>query len=238
MPSIASSTRKRKRNDSFSSSGSNDLAIIAFSEDDLSGIHSDSPCRCRRRRTVTVANTPLPVQGTVSVNNFPAVQAVSGNVNANITGTPSVSITGGVTNTASTPLFVEPVTVAGNSFWSGSSLAVNFGGGSGVSANVLSVNPDQLAVITAAATRCSLDNGTNIQYAELEGFSSGFSELQYQASALDASEEMTSTLLGPVYVDGGASGTSVTLAVLTNKTQSTPSECVFWVSGHFLNESH
>ncbi len=55
---------------------------------------------------VTVANTPLPVQGTVGVNNFPATQPVSGTVNVGnfpatqpvsgsvgITGTPNVNVT-------------------------------------------------------------------------------------------------------------------------------------------------
>jgi len=50
---------------------------------------------------VTVTNTPLPVQGTVNVGNFPATQPVSGAVS--ITGTPSVHVT------AATPLPTQPV---------------------------------------------------------------------------------------------------------------------------------
>jgi hypothetical protein len=191
--------------------------------------HSASP---DPSKDVNVVNTPLPIQGTVSVNNFPATQAISGNVNATITGTPTV----GITNTISNPLLVEPVSVAGNSFWTGPSTSVFFGGGSAVSASVLSVNPGQLAVITAAATRCSLDNGTNIQYVEIAG--NAFAELQYQTSSLGASEEMTSTLPGPIYVDGGSGGASVSMTVSTNKTQSIPSDCNFSVSGYYLNESH
>jgi hypothetical protein len=60
---------------------------------------------------VTVTNTPLPVQGTVGVNNFPGTQNVSGTVNVgnfpasntvtgsvSITGTPAVNVTNTVTN--------------------------------------------------------------------------------------------------------------------------------------------
>lgn len=48
---------------------------------------------------VTVVNTPLPVQGTIGVNNLPAVQSVSGTVsvgntpNVNVANTPAVSVT-------------------------------------------------------------------------------------------------------------------------------------------------
>jgi len=48
--------------------------------------------------SVTVVNTPLPVQGTVNVGNFPASSSVSGSVS--ITGTPNVS----VINTPSSPV--------------------------------------------------------------------------------------------------------------------------------------
>jgi len=187
---------------------------------------------------VTVVNVPLPVQGTVGVNNFPAIQAVSGNVNATITGTPSVNLTGVISNTISNPLLVQPVTGTSSSFWSASPVSVFFGGGSALSTTILNVNPYQVAVITAASARCNIDNGTNIQYVDLEGTAFGFTDLQYQTSSLGASEEMTSTLSGQVYVDGGTGGTSVTFTVQTNKTQSTPSDCDLAVSGYYLNESH
>jgi hypothetical protein len=52
---------------------------------------------------VHVVNTPLPVQGTVNVGNFPASSTVSGSVS--ITGTPDVK----VTNTASAPVLTRDV---------------------------------------------------------------------------------------------------------------------------------
>ena len=52
---------------------------------------------------VTVANTPLPVEGTVNVGNFPASNPVTGSVN--ITGTPNVN----VVNTDSNPVPTQNV---------------------------------------------------------------------------------------------------------------------------------
>ncbi len=52
---------------------------------------------------VTVVNTPLPVQGTVNVGNFPGSNAVTGSVS--ITGTPNVN----VTNTAANPVPTQNV---------------------------------------------------------------------------------------------------------------------------------
>jgi hypothetical protein len=52
---------------------------------------------------VNVVNTPLPVQGTVNVGNFPASSTVSGSVS--ITGTPNVK----VTNTRSAPVLTRDV---------------------------------------------------------------------------------------------------------------------------------
>lgn len=55
---------------------------------------------------VTVVNTPLPIQGSVSVNNFPAAQAVSGTVNVgNFPATQNVN----VSNPATAPFFVVNV---------------------------------------------------------------------------------------------------------------------------------
>jgi hypothetical protein len=52
---------------------------------------------------VNVVNTPLPVQGTVNVGNFPASSTVSGSVS--ITGTPNVN----VVNAPSNPVSVRDV---------------------------------------------------------------------------------------------------------------------------------
>ncbi len=52
-------------------------------------------------QNVNVVNTPLPVQGTVNVGNFPATQPVSGSVT--ISGTPSVRVTGTVQAQTSIP---------------------------------------------------------------------------------------------------------------------------------------
>jgi hypothetical protein len=52
---------------------------------------------------VNVVNTPLPVQGTVNVGNFPASNTVTGSVS--ITGTPNVS----VVNTSSNPVPTQNV---------------------------------------------------------------------------------------------------------------------------------
>src|SRR5437773_556556 len=52
---------------------------------------------------VTVANTPLPVQGTVNVGNFPASNPVTGSVS--ITGTPNMN----VANTDSNPVPTQNV---------------------------------------------------------------------------------------------------------------------------------
>jgi len=50
---------------------------------------------------VTVINTPLPVQGTVNVGNFPASNTVTGSVS--ITGTPTVNVVGTVTTQSASP---------------------------------------------------------------------------------------------------------------------------------------
>ena len=60
-----------------------------------------SPVGGAESKEVTVINTPLPVQGTVNVGNFPAVNAVTGSVS--ITGTPNVS----VVNAPSSPVPVR-----------------------------------------------------------------------------------------------------------------------------------
>jgi hypothetical protein len=49
-----------------------------------------SPVGGAESKEVTVINTPLPVQGTVNVGNFPASNAVTGSVS--ITGTPNVNV--------------------------------------------------------------------------------------------------------------------------------------------------
>src|SRR6267378_1531423 len=49
-----------------------------------------SPVGGAESKEVTVINTPLPVQGTVNVGNFPAANAVTGSVS--ITGTPNVNV--------------------------------------------------------------------------------------------------------------------------------------------------
>lgn len=51
-----------------------------------------------RAKPVTVVNTPLPVQGTVGVNNFPSNQAVS------VTNTPTVSLAAGSSVNVTNPL--------------------------------------------------------------------------------------------------------------------------------------
>ena len=58
---------------------------------------------------VTIQNTPLPVQGTVGVNNFPANQVVSGTVSVgnipsvNVANTPTVNFAGGGSVNVSNP---------------------------------------------------------------------------------------------------------------------------------------
>src|SRR5260370_38937538 len=55
---------------------------------------------------VMVTNTPLPVQGTVGVNNFPTTQPISGTVSVgNFPTTQNVSFS----NTSATPLHIRDV---------------------------------------------------------------------------------------------------------------------------------
>jgi hypothetical protein len=63
-----------------------------------------------------VTNTPLPVQGTVGVNNFPANQAVSGTVNVgNFPSASSVQ----VSNTATSPVPIRDVENSGQFYFGG-----------------------------------------------------------------------------------------------------------------------
>ena len=62
------------------------IALIVLSLGGLAAALSSVPTRpagaaTTADETVKVVNTPLPVQGTVGVSNFPAIQAVSGTVN-------------------------------------------------------------------------------------------------------------------------------------------------------------
>ena len=56
----------------------------------------NGPVQAVPTQVVTVANTPLPVSGTVSVSNLPTTQAITGSVT--ITGTPTVQIASGASN--------------------------------------------------------------------------------------------------------------------------------------------
>jgi hypothetical protein len=75
----------------------------------LSSVHT-RPASAAGSAPVTVMNTPLPVQGSVSVNNFPATQTVSGTVsvgntpNVNLANTPTVNLAGGSSVNVSNPL--------------------------------------------------------------------------------------------------------------------------------------
>lgn len=80
-----------------------------------------------------MTNTPLPVQGTVGVNNFPAIQPVSGTVG--ISGTPNVNVTNTTPlpiKAADNPAF-QPYQAEANAFMDsgGTCTATLLGAGSG-----------------------------------------------------------------------------------------------------------
>jgi hypothetical protein len=86
----------------------------------LSSIQSH-PASAAGSAPVTVVNTPLPVQGTVGVNNFPSNQAVSGTVaisnfpsNQTVSGTVNVgnfpsTLPVSFTNASTSPLYIRDV---------------------------------------------------------------------------------------------------------------------------------
>ena len=79
----------------------------------LTGFLTSRPTTAQHVTPVRVTNTPLPVNGNVTVGNFPATQnvTISGTPNVNVTNTP-LPVTGTVSlsgNTAATPLLVRNV---------------------------------------------------------------------------------------------------------------------------------
>lgn len=107
---------------------------------------------------VTVENTPLPVQGTVSVSSLPAVQ-ISGSVNAAITNTPA-----------------SPVPTLGmealNSFTASANCV--FTGTTCTNLNLYTVPARKIAVIESIDNICDLDSGTALAVVSLTGSGGDF----------------------------------------------------------------
>lgn len=145
------------------------LAVVAAA---LSSIPTKPVGAAPAGPSVTVANTPLPVQGTVGVNNFPSTQAVSGTVvvsnfpstqqvsgtvNANVTFPSSLAVGNATNNGIALPL----VTVPGVPLGTGDANTCTFSGANTCSATVIVAPSNDAFVPQSLSGFCNLLSGGN-----------------------------------------------------------------------------
>jgi hypothetical protein len=182
---------------------------------------------------VTVTNTPLPVQGTVGVSNFPATQPVSGTVNVgNFPATNNVN----VTNT--TPV---PVTASGdpasNAFTTvGATGSATFGP-FGLCVAILSEFPGGVPsgmrfVIENVSAEAILGTGQKLIDFGISTVTSGLSQWAPTYQADDGTNAFfVASQAMRFYVDAG---NSVTMSAQASKL-SDSGTCAFSFSGYLVN---
>jgi hypothetical protein len=187
---------------------------------------------------VTIANTPLPVQGTVGVNNFPASQAVTGNVNANITnasvpvsGTvavsslPAINLGGAVSvgNTSGNPLFTtaadNPALQPFQFFQAGNAISFSF-----------TVPVNKTLVIDYLSVGCTQTSGAVVDVELLANSGFGPSPAYVFAPTLVGSSEFVVSQQVRIYAGSGSE-------VLIGSTSQPPSSssCSAAVAGHLVS---
>jgi hypothetical protein len=189
---------------------------------------------------VTVLNTPLPVQGSVSVNNFPARQSVSGTVNVgNLPAVQSVSFS----NTNLNPLFVQNVENPARTGFQVSARCTFDQFARCLISPIYTVSGGQIAVIEYASGVCAVDPGTTVSEVLVlftQGSSSNMTDFHLvPGQAISFAGESVASFGQEVraYVTGGPSGNPLVFEVFSSGPESGQADgCSFSLAGYTVNQ--